>query len=311
MDTKGLAVLALYKVIRIKDKDRLWRDVERLAHKEGLLGTIFVTSQGINGTLSGNKDSLLRLFYLLNDKYDLLIEKYNWSYVKKAPFKRLKVKKRQKLLPLKGDFNLYKERGKHVEPEDWNELIQNKETLLIDVRNDYESEIGTFKDSLISNTVNFVEFPDYIESLGEDLKEKKIAMFCTGGIRCEIASSYLINNGFKEVNQLKGGVLNYLDKIDKEDQLWEGDCFVFDERVSVDHYLEEGSFVQCFGCRRPLSTEDTKSKEYVRGISCSYCHEESSESDKDRFAQRQRQIDLSEERGTKHMGVSQKKLKDV
>ena len=179
---------------------------------------------------------------------------------------------------------------------------------LIDVRNKYETDIGTFKNSVIPDTGNFIDFPEFIRGLQPKTKSKKIAMFCTGGIRCEIASSFLVKEGFNEVYQLRGGILNYLDKVDESDQLWRGDCFVFDERVSVDQSLEQGSFTQCFGCRRPLSEEDTKTQEYVKGVSCSYCYEISSDQDKERFAQRQKQIELSEQRGEKHMGVSQRKI---
>ena len=302
------SILALYKVIKIENFEHLWRDVERLAHKEGLLGTVFITSEGVNGTLSGKKESLDKLLYLIIDKYGLKLDAINWSKSSKPPFKRLKIKKRRNLLPFKDNLDLFKQRGTHVQPKDWNDLIQSEDTILIDVRNKYETDIGTFKNSIIPDTVNFVEFPNFIKGLQKNIKTKKIAMFCTGGIRCEIASSYLIKEGFKEVYQLKGGVLNYLDEIDKSKQLWKGDCFVFDERVSVDQTLEEGSFIQCFGCRRPLSIEDTKTKEYIKGVSCAYCYDISTNQDKERFAQRQKQIELSEQRGEKHMGISQRKL---
>ena len=302
------SILALYKVVKIDDVDYLRRDIERLSYKEKLLGTIFITSEGINGTLSGKKDSLNKLFTLINDKYKLELDAFNWSKSSKVPFKRLKVKQRDNLLPLEGDFDLFNERGVHIEPEDWNDLIQSEDTLLIDVRNKYETDIGTFKNSVIPDTGNFIDFPEFIRGLQPKTKSKKIAMFCTGGIRCEIASSFLVKEGFNEVYQLRGGILNYLDKVDESDQLWRGDCFVFDERVSVDQSLEQGSFIQCFGCRRPLSEEDTKTQEYVKGVSCSYCYEISSDQDKERFAQRQKQIELSEQRGEKHMGVSQRKI---
>ncbi len=302
------SILALYKVVKLDNFEYLWRDIERLAYKEDLLGTIFITSEGVNGTLSGKKESLEKLLLLINDKYGLKLDAINWSKTTTPPFKRLKIKKRKNLLPFEAEFDLFNHRGIHIDPADWNELIQSEDTLLIDVRNKYETDIGTFKNSIVPDTVNFVEFPNFIKELENNKKPKKIAMFCTGGIRCEIASSYMLTQGFEEVYQLKGGILNYLDKINEQNQLWEGDCFVFDERVSVDQTLEKGSFMQCFGCRRPLSEEDTKAKEYIKGVSCSYCHDISSHKDKERFAQRQKQIELSEQRGEKHMGVSQRKL---
>ena len=180
-------------------------------------------------------------------------------------------------------------------------------TIVLDVRNEYETRIGTFKNSVIPETKHFTDLPEYIQNNKEVFKNKKIAMFCTGGIRCEIASSFFMSEGFEEVYQLNGGVLNYFDKVNKEDQLWKGECFVFDERVSVNPDLEEGNFEQCFGCRRPISKEDISSKKYEKGVSCPYCYSTSSDEDKTRFAQRQKQIELAESKGLKHMGKSARK----
>ena len=301
-------VVTFYQIAYVKDPMKLSRDVERISTKEGLSGTFFSTPQGVNATLSGSLEGLNQIVHLLQNSCALNVTPA-WSVAKKNPFKRFKVKLKDKLLPLEGDFDPVISRGKHISPDDWNELISDPDTTVVDVRNNYESNIGSFKNSLIPGTDNFIDFPDYVESNLDSVKNKKIAMFCTGGIRCEIASSYLMSKGFDEVYQLEGGVLKYLESVKVEDQLWEGECFVFDERVSVNKALEEGNFIQCFGCRRPLTQDEVNSKYYKKGVSCRFCYKESSESDKERFAQRQKQIELADQRGHKHMGVTAKQTK--
>ena len=301
-------VVTFYQIAYVKDPMKLSREVERISTKEGLSGTFFSTPQGVNATLSGPLEGLNQIVHLLQNSYALNVTPA-WSVAKKNPFKRFKVKLKDKLLPLEGDFDPVISRGKHISPDDWNELISDPDTTVVDVRNNYESNIGSFKNSLIPGTDNFIDFPDYVERNLDSVKNKKIAMFCTGGIRCEIASSYLMSKGFDEVYQLEGGVLKYLESVKVEDQLWEGECFVFDERVSVNKALEEGNFIQCFGCRRPLTQDEVNSKYYKKGISCRFCYKESSESDKERFAQRQKQIELADQRGHKHMGVTAKQTK--
>ena len=230
-----------------------------------------------------------------------------WSESFKVPFKRLKIRIKEKLLPLEGGFDIFDLKGKEVTPDKWNDYLKDPETIVLDVRNEYETRIGSFKNSLIPETKHFTDLPEYIQDNKKLFKNKKIAMFCTGGIRCEIASSFFMSQGYEDVYQLKGGVLNYFDKVNKDNNLWEGECFVFDERVSVNPDLEEGNFEQCFGCRRPISKEDMNSKKYKKGVSCPYCYDFSSKEDKTRFAQRQKQIELAESKGLKHMGQSARK----
>ena len=230
-----------------------------------------------------------------------------WSESFQVPFKRLKVRIKDKLLPLEGGFDIFNLKGKEVTPNEWNDYLEDPKTIVLDVRNEYETRIGTFKNSVIPETKHFTDLPEYIQNNKKLFKNKKIAMFCTGGIRCEIASSFFMSQGFEDVYQLKGGVLNYFDKINKDNNLWEGECFVFDERVSVNPDLEEGNFEQCFGCRRPISKKDMSSKKYKKGVSCPYCYDFSSKEDKTRFAQRQKQIELAESKGLKHMGQSARK----
>ena len=301
-------VVTFYQIEKIHDHEKLSRDVKRFAIKNSLLGTFFSTPQGINTTMSGDKEALERLVQLLKSKFKLNLLSPKWSISQNKPFKRLRVRLKPRLLPLEGDFDPVLKRGEHLDAREWNILISDPETLIIDVRNDYETDIGTFKNSMIPNMKNFTEFPEFVDNEIPN-NNKKVAMFCTGGIRCEIASSFMMSKGFEEVYQLNGGILNYLETVDSAENLWEGECFVFDERVSLDRALNQGKYVQCFGCRRPLSEEDLKSKNYLKGVSCSYCYDVSSDSDKERFAQRQKQIELAEARGHEHMGASAKQKK--
>ena len=301
-------VVTFYQIEKIHDHEKLSRDVKRFAIKNSLLGTFFSTPQGVNTTMSGDKEALEGLVQLLKSKFKLNLLSPKWSISQNKPFKRLRVRLKPRLLPLEGDFDPVLKRGEHLDAREWNILISDPETLIIDVRNDYETDIGTFKNSMIPNMKDFTEFPEFVDNEIPN-NNKKVAMFCTGGIRCEIASSFMMSKGFEEVYQLNGGILNYLETVDPTENLWEGECFVFDERVSLDRALNQGKYVQCFGCRRPLSEEDLKSKNYLKGVSCSYCYDVSSDSDKERFAQRQKQIELAEARGHEHMGASAKQKK--
>ena len=301
-------VVTFYQIEKIHDHEKLSRDVKRFAIKNSLLGTFFSTPQGVNTTMSGDKEALEGLVQLLKSKFKLNLLSPKWSISQNKPFKRLRVRLKPRLLPLEGDFDPVLKRGEHLDAREWNILISDPETLIIDVRNDYETDIGTFKNSTIPNMKDFTEFPEFVDNEIPN-NNKKVAMFCTGGIRCEIASSFMMSKGFEEVYQLNGGILNYLETVDSAENLWEGECFVFDERVSLDRALNQGKYVQCFGCRRPLSEEDLKSKNYLKGVSCSYCYDVSSDSDKERFAQRQKQIELAEARGHEHMGTNAKQKK--
>ena len=302
-------VITFYSIERIENNKKLGRVVERFCIKNKIVGTFFSTPQGVNTTLSGAKKPLEELIMLLENKFKLTLKDQTWSQSESVPFKRLKIKCRENLLPLDGNFDPVESRGKHLNASEWNDLVLDPDTIIVDVRNDYESKIGSFKDSTIPNMKNFTEFPSFVENNLKDKKDKKIAMFCTGGIRCEIASSFMIDRGFGEVYQLDGGVLKYLKEVKQDKNLWEGECFVFDERVTVNKNLERGDYYQCFGCRRPLSKIDLQSEHYIKGVSCHMCYQSSSEEDKSRFAQRQKQIELAEERGHQHMGMKAKQTR--
>ncbi len=303
------SVVTFYTIEEIDNYLKIGRSVERYCNKNDIVGTFFSTLQGINTTLSGNEESLKGLIVLLQEKYKLNISSQTWSKSKNNPFKRLKVKCRKNLLPLEGNFDPVNSRGKYLNYSDWNKLISDPDTLIIDVRNDYETEIGSFKNSIIPNIKNLTEFPNFVEKMLSTKKNKKIAMFCTGGIRCEIASSFMLSEGFTNVSQLEGGVLRYLNDVQDEKNLWQGECFVFDDRVTVDKNLKKGDYLQCFGCRRPLAKEDLESEFYKKGVSCHKCFHTSSDMDKERFAQRQLQIELAEKKGYTHMGANAKQSK--
>ena len=215
----------------------------------------------------------------------------------------MKVKLKQEIVSL-GIAGIDPEnlRGRYVEPEDWNAEISRPDTLVLDIRNQYESEIGSFRNAVAPQTGSFREFPEYVKKNLNPDNHNRIAMYCTGGIRCEKASSYLLSRGFREVVQLRGGILNYLENVERKDSLWEGECFVFDGRVAVDHELAEGEYEQCFACRRPLSQDDVASEKYQPGVSCPRCHDELTPEQRRRFSERQRQVELAESRGEKHIG---------
>jgi UPF0176 protein len=192
--------------------------------------------------------------------------------------------------------------GSYVKPEDWNALIEDPELVLVDTRNDYEVKIGTFKNAINPGTESFREFPAFIAENLDPSKHKKVAMFCTGGIRCEKSTSYLKSQGFDEVYHLEGGILKYLETVPQSESSWQGECFVFDERVAVDHQLNKGQYDQCNACRMPITDEDKASEHYVHGVSCHHCYGKTSTEQRERFAERQKQIDLAKARGERHIG---------
>ena len=220
------------------------------------------------------------------------------------PFPRLKVKLKKEIVTI-GDceINPGEKVGEYVDPLDWNQLITDEDVLVLDTRNTYEVSIGSFEGAIQPETTNFREFPEWAETEGSKLpKDKKIAMFCTGGIRCEKASSLLKDKGFEKVYHLKGGILNYLEKVKPEESLWSGECFVFDDRVALNHKLEPGSYDLCHGCRMPITEKDKLSAKFIRGVSCSHCFDDKTEEQKRRYADRQMQIDLAKSRNQKHIG---------
>ena len=300
-------VAALYKFSQIDNPLEVQIYLKKILKNLSIYGTILVGNEGINGTIaSRDKKNLNKaLMYLKNLKgfKDLDIK---FSNSKKKPFIRLKIKLKQEIVTI-GDKSIdpTKNVGEYVNPEDWNSLIEEENILLIDTRNDYEYSIGSFKDSINPNTQKFRDFPEWLKGQNftqEDKNSKKVAMFCTGGIRCEKASSLMKNEGFKKVYHLKGGLLKYFESVSKENSLWDGECFVFDDRVSVKHDLSVGDYDMCHGCRMPITETDKISQKYIQGVSCPNCFDQTTEEQKSRYMSRQKQIDLAKQRNQKHIG---------
>ena len=307
-------VAALYKFSQIDNPLEVQIYLKKILKNLSIYGTILVGNEGINGTIaSRDKKNLNKaLMYLKNLKgfKDLDIK---FSNSKKKPFIRLKIKLKQEIVTI-GDKSIdpTKNVGEYVNPEDWNSLIEEENILLIDTRNDYEYSIGSFKDSINPKTQKFRDFPEWLKGQNftqEDKNSKKVAMFCTGGIRCEKASSLMKNEGFKKVYHLKGGILKYFESVSKENSLWDGECFVFDDRVSVKHDLSVGDYDMCHGCRMPITETDKISQKYIQGVSCPNCFDQTTEEQKSRYMSRQKQIDLAKQRNQKHIGPKEEVFK--
>ena len=299
-------IVALYKFCKIEDPIYFQKFIKSELSSLNILGTIIIGEEGINGTISGNESSLneaITSLKSINLFQDLDLKE---SYSSKKPFLRLKIKIKEEIVSMGlRDIDPTTQAGQYVVPEAWNNLINDKDTVLIDTRNNYEYSIGSFENSLNPETNNFKEFPKWVEKQGfneSDKKSKNFAMFCTGGIRCEKASSYMKNHGFKNVFHLKGGILKYLEKIDVEDSKWKGECFVFDDRVSVKHDLSEGEYDLCHGCRTPITEQDKLSSNYVKGVSCQHCINEKTTEQVKRYKSRQKQINLAKTKNENHLG---------
>lgn len=300
-------IAAFYKFVDWNNLKRKKSEIEKLCLENNIVGTILLANEGINGTIAGSEESILAVIKGLKDDPLLLDIEPKFSKAEGEIFKRMKVRLKKEIVSM-GMENIRPTnlKGKSVKTGDWNELISDPKTLVIDTRNQYECAIGTFKGSLDPKTKSFREFPEWSKNNLKALMKKegktKVAMFCTGGIRCEKASSYLLEEGIEEVYQLEGGILKYLENISSDESLWEGECFVFDERVSIQHGLVEGNYSMCHACRMPIDDDDMKSKKYSEGISCPHCYATHSEERKERFAERQRQIKLAKIRNEKHLG---------
>ena len=299
---KKIYIFTFYKFITISDKSTLQRKILDLMKTNSIFGTILIANEGINGTISGYLENLkkLKVLILNNVSMDILFKKYSCA---NYPFIRQKVKIKNEIVKMGvNNIDVQKFTAQFLEPKEWEKFLKKKDTVVVDTRNTYESEIGNFKNSISPNTSSFSEFPKWIEKNKKNFENKVVAMYCTGGIRCEKASSYMIEKGFKNIYQLKGGILNYLRKTEKKDSLWNGECFVFDDRVSVNHSLKKGKFIQCFACKSALTQEDTLSKYYKKGISCKKCFKKTTRKQKEGFRERVRQISIAKKRRISHLG---------
>jgi UPF0176 protein len=298
---------ALYKFVELPDYAALQANIHAACMTHHIKGTLLLAREGINGTIAGLPDDIHAVLdYLRQDPRFADLE-HKESYADTHPFYRMKVKLKEEIVTMGiPSVNPNNTVGAYVKPEDWNALISDPDVILLDTRNDYEVHIGTFKNAVDPKTKTFRGFPQYVAENLDKTKHKKVAMFCTGGIRCEKASSYMLEQGFDEVYHLQGGILKYLETVPKEKSMWEGECFVFDQRVAVKHGLEVGEFDQCYACRMPLSPEELKSPQYTAGISCPHCYSSLTEEKKKSLTERQKQVILAKKRGEQHIGEKQK-----
>jgi len=288
------SVISFYKFVKINNPKKLRKSLLDLLLNEDVVGTFLIAKEGINATVSGSNISLKKIMKFLDKQKGFNDIEYKHSCSIKRVFKRLKIKVKDEIVALgKKEIDPSKTTRNYIEPRNWNKLIADPDVLLIDTRNTYEIKIGTFLGAENPNIKNFRDFPDFVKKKLNSKKNQKIAMFCTGGIRCEKASSYLLEKGFKDVYQLKGGILKYLEQNTKKNSRFKGECFVFDERVSVNKKLKNGRYQQCYACRMPISKDDISSIHYKKGISCPHCFSKTSKRQKNRFAERQNQINLS------------------
>jgi UPF0176 protein len=297
-------VVSFYRFMEVAHPEELCRDLQTLCEREQLLGTILVAGEGINGTLAGPADAVQRIFDWLEQHPELPgAPEGRFTEASEAPFRRMRVRVKNEIVTLgRPDILPQQKTGRRVAPRDWNRLIDDPDTLVIDTRNHYEVELGSFPRAVDPGTDSFRQFPAFAEQLADANKDRPVAMFCTGGIRCEKASALMLELGFSNVYQLQGGVLNYLEQVDAADNRWQGECFVFDSRVAVDRDLAEGGYVQCHACRRPLSSEDLASPDYREGVSCPRCIGELEAGRAKRLEERRRQMQLARQRGDQHIG---------
>ena len=292
-------IFGFYKFQNINNLSKNQKIFDNILINNNICGSIIISKEGINGSLSGQNNHIKNCIIKLKNIFNIKnFDSFNYSKSKFNPFHRPKVKIKKEVVPMNLRLsNRVKKKDSHIEPKKWNKLIMNKKTFLLDARKPFENKVGSFKKSVNPDINNFRDFPKYLRKLK---KNQPIAMFCTGGIRCEKASVFLEKKGFKNVYQLKGGILNYLKKIKKKDSLWKGECFVFDNRVSLKHELKQGTYSVCGGCRQPVSIKDKKSKRYEEGVSCPNCFNKLTKNQKSRFRMRQSQIYKAKLSGKKY-----------
>lgn len=296
-------VAALYHFTKFSDYKKLQDPLRKICNSEGIKGSLLIAYEGINGTISGSRsgiDAVLKHIRSMPGCSDL---EHKESFASEIPFKRMKVKLKKEIVTM-GQPNIDPTLnvGNYIEPSDWNNLISQDDVIVIDTRNDYEVAIGSFDGAIDPETKSFGEFPEWWEENRSKYQDKRVAMFCTGGIRCEKSTNFLLNEGVKDVYHLKGGILKYLEEVPEKNSKWNGECFVFDSRVSVKHGLEEGIYNLCYACRMPLAPDDFKKEEFEKGVSCHLCIDSNDDERKERFRERQYQVELADKRGKHHIG---------
>jgi UPF0176 protein len=299
-----IVVCAMYKFVSLDDFEDIKPPLLAFMLEHEVRGTLLLAKEGINGTVSGTRQSIDALLEYIKQDQRLANISYKESFTEEQPFLRTRVKLKKEIVTM-GVEGIDPNHivGTYVKPKDWNDLISDPEVLVVDTRNDYEYQVGTFKKALNPDTETFREFPDYVKQNLDPEKHKKIAMFCTGGIRCEKSTAYMKEQGFEEVYHLEGGILKYLEEVPEEETLWEGECFVFDERVTVNHALEKGKYDQCNACRMPVTKEEQQLDSFVHGVSCLHCIDKTTDEQKARFREREKQMQLAQQRGEAHIGA--------
>lgn len=299
-----IVVCALYKFVTLEDYKTLKPPLLKCMLQQNIRGTLLLANEGINGTVAGSRMAIDALLNYLQADKRLAGVRYKISLTKQMPFLRTRVKLKKEIVTM-GVNGIDPKHivGTYVKPNDWNALISDPEVLLVDTRNDYEVQVGTFKNAINPKTDSFREFPDYIKQHFNPEKHTKVAMYCTGGIRCEKSTAYMKEQGFKDVYHLEGGILNYLEEVPEQATLWQGECFVFDDRVTVDHQLEKGQYDQCNACRMPITKQDQQSAYYIHGVSCPHCFAKTTVGQKARFTEREKQMQLAKQRGEAHIGA--------
>jgi len=284
-------IAALYRFVALNDLPTLQKRIKGVCEENGICGTLLIAPEGINGTIAGQGDAIPTIIALLNEIAEIDKGELKYSHAAEKPFRRMKVRLKKEIITMKApEADPTKKIGDYVEPKDWNDLINDPDVTLIDTRNTYETAVGIFDGAIDPQIETFTEFKDYVQKKLDPKEHKKVAMFCTGGIRCEKASSYMLAHGFEEVYHLKGGILQYLEDVPAEESKWKGDCFVFDRRVAVGQDLEESPYQICYGCRFPLSQEDLAASSYEKGVSCPHCIDKLTEEKARSFRMRHEQM---------------------
>ena len=298
-----IVIAALYRFVQLDNFESLRQPLLQRMLDNQVRGTLLLAAEGINGTVAGSKTGVEGLLDYLRQDPRLRDFDCKYSFDDEMPFYRSRVKLKREIVTMGVEGISPANAGSYVEPADWNRLISDPEVTVIDTRNDYESAIGSFEGAVYPNTRSFRDFPEYVAEQLDPKQHRKVAMFCTGGIRCEKSTAYLREQGFDEVYHLRGGILNYLDKVPQAESMWQGECFVFDNRVSVNHALEKGSYDQCHACRLPITEADKSSEKYQSGVSCPACFDNKTETERLRFREREKQVKLARERGEQHIGA--------
>ncbi|MCM2680092.1 rhodanese-related sulfurtransferase [Echinimonas agarilytica] len=298
-----IVVCAMYKFVRLENFEELRQPLQQVMEDNGVRGTLLIALEGVNGTVAGTREGIDALLAWFELDGRLAGISFKESFDDEMPFYRTKVKLKKEIVTMGVEgIDPRKVVGTYVKPKDWNELISDPDVVVVDTRNDYEVQIGTFEGAINPNTETFREFPKYVADNLDPKKHKKVAMFCTGGIRCEKSTAYMKEQGFDEVYHLEGGILKYLEEVPEEHTKWQGECFVFDNRVAVDHQLKKGNYDQCHACRLPITEQEKLSEKYIKGVSCPHCYDKMSDEQRSRFLERERQVQLAKQRGEDHIG---------